>query len=413
MPTTSTQSERLHSRCRVIHRPWFVAALTSSALLIAGCGGSDSSTPSVSVTSTTTSERTTEATWTEEDLTFQVGTNQLHGILTRPVTGSPHSAVVMPFNSPGPAGEPPTGVSSPYQTELAHALAEIGYAAFRYDPPGIGESTGDNTFQSLQARADETIAALQRVQEHPMINADHVGLWGISQEAWVISIAAADHPADVAFIIPVSGAGISVAEQQVWGVEAQSRAAGLEPDDVERATLIIRLLVDWQLTNPIYQDINQQAVADLENGPWNDLFALVYPPDPIRPSDGLTGVIEILTSIQHEPWAAALHIDTIYLPTLKSIPPDQIETVQIAAEQTLLLDPGNHLMKVTSPVLAFFGENDIVQPTDRSAELFTDYLDNAGNDDVTIVILPDIGHDIILSTPGYWDQMVQWLDNRF
>ena len=318
----------------------------------------------------------------------------------------------MPFNSTGPEGELPTGVSSPYQTGLAHALAEIGYAAFRYDPPGIGESTGDVTFQSLQSRADETTAALHWVQDHPMIQASQVGLWGISQEAWVISIAAADHPDDVAFIIPVSGAGISVAEQQVWGVEAQSRAAGLEPDDVERSALIMRLLVDWQLTSPIYRAVNQQVVEQIGNGPWNELFALAYPPDPVSPSDGLTGVIEILTSIKDEPWAAALHIDTVYLPALSSIPPDQIETVQTAAEQTLLLDPGDHLTRVTSPVLAFFGEDDIIQPTDRSAELFDDYLATAGNDDVTIVILPDAGHDIILSTPGYWNQMVQWLGNR-
>ena len=97
---------------------------------------------------------------------------------------------------------------------------------------------------------------------------------------------------------------------------------------------------------------------------------------------------------------------------MSSIPPDQIETVQIAAEQTLLLDPGDHLTNVTSPVLAFFGEDDIVQPTNRSAELFADYLDTAGNDDVTIVILPDVGHEIVLSTPGYWDQMVEWLDSH-
>ena len=137
----------------------------------------------------------------------------------------------------------------------------------------------------------------------------------------------------------------------------------------------------------------------------------LYPPDPISPSDRLTGVVEILTSIQDDPWAAALHLDTVYLPALQSIPPDQVETVQILAEQSLLLDPGDHLTKVTSPILAFFGEDDIVQPTDRSAELFAHYLDTAGNDDVTIVILPDAGHDIILSTPGYWDKMVQWLDH--
>ena len=410
MPTSSLSSEWSPSRIRVGRRRSFVAALCCSALLIPGCGGSDSSTPNASDAPSTPT--TPGPAWTEEDLMFVVGPNQLYGILTMPASTGPHPAVVMPFNSTGPEGELPTGVSSPYQTELAHALAEIGYAAFRYDPPGIGKSTGEVTIQSMQARADETIAALHLVQDRPMIQANQVGLWGISQEAWVISIAAADHPDDVAFIIPVSGAGISVAEQQVWGVETQSRAAGLEPEDVERATLIMRLMIDWQLTNPIYQDVNQQAVDRLGNGPWNDLFALAYQPEAISPSDGLTAVIEILTSIKDEPWAAALHIDNVYLPALLSIPPDQIETAQIAAERSLLLDPGDHLTRVTSPVLAFFGEDDIVQPTDRSAELFADYLDTAGNDDVTIVILPDVGHEIVLSTPGYWDQMVQWLDSH-
>jgi pimeloyl-ACP methyl ester carboxylesterase len=204
----------------------------------------------------------------------------------------------------------------------------------------------------IEAHRDEAIAALHRVQRLPAIRAHDVGLWGISQEAWIISMAAADQPDDVAFIIPVSGAGISVAEQQVWGIESQSRAAGLTPDDVERATLFGRLLVDWQLA------------------------------------------------------------EALYLPTLRSIPPEQIERLEAVAEQTLLTDPSDHLTRVTSPVLAFFGEDDIVQPTDRSAELYAQYLDEAGNEDVTIVILPGVGHDITPSSPGYWEQLAQWLDQR-
>ena len=82
------------------------------------------------------------------------------------------------------------------------------------------------------------------------------------------------------------------------------------------------------------------------------------------------------------------------------------------AEQSLLVDPREHLTRVQSPVLAFFGEDDIVQPTDRSALLYADYLSEAGTDDVTIVRLPGVGHDIVVTTPGYWDRLETWLLER-
>jgi pimeloyl-ACP methyl ester carboxylesterase len=361
-------------------------------------------------TATTETLAATE-TWTEQHLWFTVGSDELHGILTLPNSDGPHPAVVMPFKSPSTGGGLPLGVSSTYQTDLARRLADAGYAAFRYDPTGVGGSEGEAGFQSLQERGDETIAALHGVQEHPAIRADEVGLWGISQEAWVISIAAAEHPDDVAFMISVSGSGVSVAEQQVWGIETQSRAAGLEPDDVQRATLFGRLVVDWQLTDPLFRDVNQQAAESLGNGPWHDFLALVYETDTINSAEGLSRAIEILTSIQDEPWAASLYLRDVIIPALQGIPPDQIEAVRASAEQSLLLDPRDHLTKVQSPVLAFFGEEDIVQPSEKSAALYAQYLEEARNGDVTIVILDNVGHDILLSTPSYWEQLVEWLDN--
>jgi pimeloyl-ACP methyl ester carboxylesterase len=236
-------------------------------------------------------------------------------------------------------------------------------------------------------------------------------LWGASQQAWVISMAAADHPDEVAFLIAVSGSGVSVAEQQIYGIETQSRTAGLQPDDVERATLVGRLLIDWQLSDPLYRDVNQQAADQLGPGPWQEFWPLVYEPTKLSPAENLNRVIAILTSIKDEPWATALNLDAVVLPALASVPANQIEAVQAAAEQTLLADPRDQLTRVTSPVLAFFGEDDIVQPTDRSTALYTRYLGEAGNDDVTIVSLPKVGHDIMLSTPGYWAKVTQWLDH--
>ena len=42
-------------------------------------------------------------------------------------------------------------------------------------------------------------------------------------------------------------------------------------------------------------------------------------------------MIEILTAIEEEPWAEALHLEALYLPLLRSVPPDQLEEVRAAA----------------------------------------------------------------------------------
>ncbi len=383
-----------------------VVLLSGSAFALPGCGGDDE-------TSDATPASTDPAQgWTEEDLTFAVDGTELRGLLTLPISAGPHLAVVIVTGSEDESGGFQSGVSNTYFVDLARQLADVGFAAFRYDTRGVGQSGGIPSIAGLETRRDEAVAALHAVRGHPEISSDDVGLWGISQEGWVISMAAADNPTDIAFIVVVSGAGISVAEQQVWGIETQSRAAGLDPDDVERATLFGRLLVDWQLTDPLFHDANQETVERLGPGPWQGFHTLVYDSDTLAPSDDLDRVIEILASVQDEPWAQSLHLEELYLPTLRSIPADQIELVQAVAEQSLLIDPVAHLTRVTSPVLAVFGEDDIIQPSDRSAELFARYLDEAGNDDVTIVILPDAGHDISATNSEYWGHLTRWLGER-
>lgn len=398
-------------------RLWVAVAPAVVALAIASCGGeggspgTDGSWPPATLATEEDPDATGSArSWTEESFTFGVGSNELHGILTLPAGTGTHSAVVIASGSETPTGEIQSGVSDRYFVDLARRFADVGYAAFRYDTAGVGKSEG-TTAPSLTEKRNEVLAALHRLQEHPAIQADDVGLWGGSQEAWVISMAAAAEPDDVAFIISVSGAGISPAEQQVWGIEVQSRAAGLTAADVQRATLFGGLLVDWQLSEPLFREVNQQIVAELGEGPWQDFHALVYDSSPSEPA-ALSRGIEILTSVQDEPWAQALHLEELYLPALRSIPPGQVEQLRAATEEMLVTDPSVHLTQVTCPVLAFWGEDDIVQPTERSAALYADYLDEAGNDDVTLLVLPGVDHDIGLSSPGYWDRLVEWLEMR-
>jgi hypothetical protein len=67
----------------------------------------------------------------------------------------------------------------------------------------------------------------------------------------------------IAFIVPVSGPGVTPAEQEVYRVEMQSRAMGFSEDEVVKAVLIRRLVVDVFLIEPKYEAVNYDQTKRL------------------------------------------------------------------------------------------------------------------------------------------------------
>jgi hypothetical protein len=351
--------------------------------------------------------------WTEEEVSFTFDADDLHGILTMPTTEGPHPAIALTSGSANPSTGARNGASHAYFVDHARHMVLSGFAVLRYDPPGVGRSAGESRFQPLDVRAKEALAALRYLQSRPDIEADRVGLWGVSQGGWVIAMAAAEAPKDVAFIIADSASGVSVAEQQVYGIEAQTRAAGLADEEVAKAALFGRLLIDWQLSEPIYRDVNQADVQAMGDGPWLQLATLVYEPGELTPAEALQQGIEILRSVQDEPWGRFLYLKEAYIPQLESIPPEQVMAVRAMMEPNLLNDPEDYLTRVRCPVLAAFGADDLLVPAQRSAALYEQYLTAAGNEDVRIVVLPGVGHGFGVQAPGYADLLSDWLDHLY
>jgi pimeloyl-ACP methyl ester carboxylesterase len=402
----------------LLRKPWFLAVV--SVWVIASCGGENldptTSGPAVTATtslpSTTTSDAAPTTTyqsrpWTEEPIRFTSDGNELFGVLTLPSGPGPHPAIVIVHGS----GQ--DGVASRSYTDHARTWAGSGYAALRYDPPGVGESAGTSSYQSLEMRTDEVEAAVRFLQSRPDIASDRVGLWGESQGGWVIAMAAADYPQDVAFIVSVSGSGVSVAEQQIYNVEAESRAAGLSEEDIAKAVLFSRLLIDWQLVEPRYRQANEDASGVLGSGPWEAFTSLVYEPGDLTSAENLQAGIALLASIQNEPWAEFLRLRQLYIPALQSIPPEQAAMLKLVTGPDLTRNPGDAMTRVRCPVLAFFGEDDLVQPTEQSAALYARYLTEAGNLNIEIVVIPGVGHNIDLSIAAYAEAMTDWLDGLF
>jgi pimeloyl-ACP methyl ester carboxylesterase len=114
-----------------------------------------------------------------------------------PVRGSPAPAVVF-VHGAGPS------VRGDGYHELGVHFARKGVAAMIYDKRGCGASTGDWTRAGMHDLADDALACVRLLRGRREVNPTQVGLWGLSQGASIIPLAAGRSP-EVAFLIAVGG----------------------------------------------------------------------------------------------------------------------------------------------------------------------------------------------------------------
>ena len=348
------------------------------------------------------------ALWIEHEVAIPYGDVTLYGVLTVPPTEGPHPAVALITGAAGPEGR--SGVASWTHIDHGHRFAAQGFACLRYDPPGTGRSDGERGVDALDTRAEEAVAAAEFLCTRPDVDATHVGLWGISQGGWVIAMAAAESPQEIAFLIMVSGTTVSVAEQQVYGVRMQAQAAGVTGDGLAKAVLVARLLIDWQIPEPIYREANEADLGRLEPRPWTEFAAVVYGNGAKSAEQELDRVIELLELIDEEPWGGSLHLGDIYVPNLRRIPPGAESAAKAAAAATLLQSPEVYFRQLACPMLALFGEDDLLVPAERSVDLLHEYFQSSSNDDLTVVVFPNAGHSLNGFMPAYWEALYAWLE---
>jgi len=341
----------------------------------------------------------------EEEVSFTVGTKDLSGILTHPTWEGYFPAIVLLH------GSDRSGKEDPYYKLHAENLVQSGFAVLRYDGPGWGGGSSEGPgFETLEYRMNEAIAVVKYLQARPDIQANAVGVWGISQGGWICQMAAAAYEG-VAFIIPTSGPGVTPAEQEVYRVEAESKAAGFDDDEIAKAVLMRQLMVDIVLVEPVYAEINKSEVERLELGPWDEVVELLYRPGNVDPTIEFEKVLELLQAIKDEAWTKFLHLDQV-IPMFESLPPQAWEMAKSQMRAVLEVNPADFLTKVKCPVLGIFGEADTSVPVEKSVYLYKKYLREAGNDSVTIKVFPNAGHTIQIDdeyAPGYFETINTWL----
>lgn len=133
-------------------------------------------------------------------------------------------------------------------------LAAAGYASISWDKPGVGDSTGNWEHQSMSDRADEVIAAIHAVHNHPSIDLNHVGLIAFSQAGWPLPLVAAQY--DIEFAIAVSPA-INWRQQGLYDLDTY-----LTRQDASREER--RLAHDYNLSERELADANASYAEYLD-----------------------------------------------------------------------------------------------------------------------------------------------------
>ncbi len=286
-----------------------------------------------------------------EEITFQSGEFTLVGDLQLPAGTGPFPVVIFVHGHAPGANRTLFGMYLPIMEHMLRA----GYAVFSWDNPGAGESTGTiSDFQITQQHAQIVLDAIEVMKAHPDIDPDRIGLWGTSMAGWVMPrvLMASD---DVAFMICQSCGSMSGQDEMVFQTVAQGYCGGVAEEDADRLEILLAELDEARTFDTYEGYLHYREVLD-------ELAALVSVrvPNPVVSEAG---------------WLAN-------------------------DPNSMAWSPVHVFEQVRIPVLAIWGERDTQIDPIRAAHAYRDALEQAGNPNYRVEVIPGADHFLAPSETG-------------
>ena len=309
----------------------------------------------------------------QEKVHFQNGEVSLAGTLSLPTSKGPFSAVVLVHGS-GPGSH-----NDIHFMSLVNHFTRDGIAVLAYDKRGVGASTGDWHQAGLDELAGDALAGVGLLKGRSDIRSDAIGLWGISQGGWIAPLAAT-RSADIAFVIIVSGAGVTPEQQEVMRVEHEMSADGFSTNEIGEAVALHKLVFSFAKTGNEWETL-KTAIARAVDKEW---YAYVDAPP----------------SKDHWTWSF----------------------LRLIADH----DPIPVLKEVECPVLVLAGGLDRIVAPSANQPIIENALRDGGNPDYTIKVFPKANHIMFETSTGgrkeflrmrktvdgYFETMVDWILER-
>jgi pimeloyl-ACP methyl ester carboxylesterase len=256
---------------------------------------------------------------------------------------------------------------------LADYLTRRGIATLRFDDRGAGQSTlGASRVDELTTEdfVSDVRAGIAFLQSRPEIDRRRIGIVGHSEGTRSAEIIAATSPSDVAFLVLLAGASATLTKGEI--VAAQSRAmarlSGLSPqaqaadsEFVRRALPVTRRETDAGQRLEEITAIAEQALAKVPAAER----AAVEP--------GIRTRVQILASDN-------FHEDAV-------------------------TPRRDYLREVRCPVLAVNGGRDVLISAADNAPRLRGSLEQGGNPDATVRILPDLNHMFQTARSGTMEEV--------
>lgn len=237
-----------------------------------------------------------------------------------------------------------------------NCFLDNGFAYFRYDKPGSGDSKGSFSDSLLfQERANIASAAIAVLKKHPQIDSTKIGLIGSSQAGYVMPLVLTQRN-DVAFMIGLSLPGTDGHEQWAYLLKMQLIHEGYSAKQAQEFSAM-----HLRLIRSTSKQEFMETVKYFETNPVN--------------IPALNGYDENFAKSLQDWWP-------------------------LNWTMTQSFNPMDLIAKIKIPVFLMYGAKDTQVDPYQGAEAYRKSLQSAGNQFYEIEIIPNADHNMSFAETG-------------